>query len=167
MKRINEYIIPIQGLADGKHEFDLRADDHLITYFSDSCSYSSSINVNIRLLKKNNMYDLCFSLDGDILLECDRCLDKYDQNIDNEFNMIIRHSDKVGDHVEGDIELRFVGHDCSQINFAKDIYEYILLSLPAKKLCNSKNCSRFLDTFSSDTTKSEKDPRWEKLSKFK
>ena len=167
MKRINEYIIPIQGLADGKHEFDLRTDGHLLNYFSDSSSYISNINVNINLLKKNNMYDIRFLLNGETLLECDRCLDKYDQKIDNEFNIIIKHSDKAGEHVEGDIELRFVGHDCSQVNFAKDIYEYILLSLPAKKLCNSKNCSRFLDEFCSDTTKSEKDPRWEKLSKFK
>ena len=48
------------------------------------------------------------------------------QKVNNEFNIIIKHSDKEGEHIEGDIELRYVGHDCSQINIAKDIYEYVL-----------------------------------------
>ena len=167
MKRINEYIIPIQGLADGEHDFDLCADDHLLNYFSETINYKSNISVNIGLLKKNNMYNLRFALDGDIQLECDRCLEKYDQRINNKFNIIIKHSDKEGEHVEGDIELRYVGHDCSQINIAKDIYEYVLLSLPFKKHCNNKNCLSLLDEFSKRSKKTEKDPRWESLSKLK
>ena len=167
MKIINEYIIPIQGLADGEHNFDFCANDDLLNYFSEVSIYKSNVNINIGLLKKNNMYNLCFALNGDIQLECDRCLENYKQKVNNEFNIIIKHSDKEGEHVEGDIELRYVGHDCSQINIAKDIYEYVLLSLPFKKHCNNKDCSSLLDKFSKSSKKTEKDPRWENLSKLK
>ena len=167
MKKINEYIIPIQGLADGKHEFVFKTDGHLLNHYSSSSSYNSDIDINISLIKKNNMYNMCFKLNGSISLECDRCLEVFDNRIDNDYNLIIKHSEKSGEHVEGSTELRFIGHDCSQVNFAKDIYEYIQLSLPIKKLCNSKSCSEFLDKYSFNKADSAKDPRWEKLSKLK
>lgn len=167
MKRINEYIIPIQGLAEGKHEFDFKSDGHLLNHYSNSNSYNADIDINISLLKKNNMYDMCFKLNGSISLECDRCLEIFNDKIDKDYKLIIKHSEKTGEHVEGSTELRFIGHDCSQVNLAKDIYEYIQLSLPIRKLCNSKNCSEFLEKYSISNTNSTKDPRWEKLSKLK
>ena len=167
MKRINEYIVPIQGLSDGNHHFDFIGDDHLLQYFPNELCNKGNINATISLDKKGNIYDFRFHLNGNLNLNCDLCLEEYTEKLNKNFQMIIKHSDKSGEHIDGNIEFKYVGHDCSQINLAKDLYDYVLLSIPLKKCCNKTNCSKLSENFSTSKSNPTIDSRWQKLTKLK
>ena len=66
-------------------------------------------------------------------MSCDRCLDIFKTDINNNFRLILKHSEKEGDHIQGDVELKFIAPDCNQYNIGQDLLEYVLLSLPMRK----------------------------------
>jgi uncharacterized protein len=166
-----DYVIQFVGLSVGKHEYEFNVSDK----FFDGLDYSEikqgNITVNLSLIKQSAMMSLDFEISGTVKVNCDLCTEEFDLPISGNYTLII----KVGgsDSAEEEDDIVTVAANEHELDLAQYIYEYIILSLPSKRVHpNDKNGNSTCDPemlekvkqFLIDKEKTDiTDPRWDQL----
>ncbi len=173
MKQLREYNINFGNLKLGKHNFEFTADDAFFSLFEYSLVKKGNVAVTLVLEKqRETLLILNFTLKGNITMECDRCLDEFNFPVNSENRLLVKLDAKQ----EGnDDDLIFLSLDAYQIDVSPFIYEFINLSLPLKRVCESggKTCNpnmiEYLDHVNeqeNDNPDDNIDPRWEGLKRI-
>lgn len=115
-----------------------------------------------------------FQVDATVELICDRSLDEFDYDIEQNYEVLFK-AEKIEESADENGAIRNFDHANKQISLEQDVRDTILLNLPSKKLH-----PRFLDeegnpkeTFNqkygdvSDDDVEKTDPRWDKLKDLK
>jgi uncharacterized protein len=102
-------------------------------------SNSSPFELEVEITKKAVGYQFKGRISGEVELTCSRCLKKYKQKIENEFEYKMLPTSEIGGgEIKGsDLDVKF--SDESVVDLAEVTEEQILLNLPVKPLC-SKEC---------------------------
>lgn len=174
MVREKDFDIPFSGLKLGTHQFDFEIVDTFFTMFDNSEVKKAALKVAITLNKKSTLLDLDFDLSGHVELPCDTCADNYFQELNEQFNLIVKFSDLV-ESTESD-EIIILSTREHTLSLAQSIYEFIHLSLPSKRShANEKDCNQeMLENIKQFEIKEhtekeeiEIDPRWASLKNIK
>lgn len=155
-------------MKDGEHLFDFSIDADFVKGFKNEDIQEADINVNLKFIKKNRLMEMHFTLTGKVIVECDRCLDPLELDIDSSDSIYIKIEGQTNND-EG--EVIFLSEEEHEINIAPFIYENIIFALPLRKihgedkkgnsLCNKDMLSKIEQHKSNqDTTR---DPRWDNL----
>jgi len=171
MNWLSQYTIQFSGLSEGMHLFDFSADKRFFAEFEESEIEEGSVRIQIELEKRSTYLRLNFLISGEVELVCDRCLEKYMQQIESQFPMLVKFSDTESDDTDEVIFLQSGEH---QVSVAKLIYEFIVLSIPIRhvhpddeegnSLCDPemlKKIDEYRAVGSNDTDVA--DPRWNEL----
>ncbi len=171
----NKYDIEFKGLKEGLHEFEFEVDNKFFAHFEESLVDNGEITIKVVLEKRSSFIKLHLNIVGWLELNCDRCLDNYQQAISNETEMIVKFSENEFDEGEN---IMWVNPEEYHINLAQIIYEYITLSVPlrhvhpknkdGKRDCNKemlKKLKNYMHPESDDKTST--DPRWDALRNFR
>lgn len=162
--------IDIFKLANGKHSIEFNFDSAFFGLFEDSVIENGEGKVMIDLELSPSLITICFHLEGEIELVCDRSLDTFMYPINETKELRI----KYGDHWEElSEELLLIPASTQKIDVGQFVYEFISLAMPMKKLH-----PRFQDDdeaeimYSSSELEQESsmspiDPRWNELKKLK
>lgn len=176
MKPLKEFTIPYVGLKIGKHNFDYQIDKKFFEYFE----YEDFNNVNVRadlvFEKKTTLLELHFKISGSVNVNCDLTNEPYDQDINGEFDLVVKFGEDYNDDFE---DILILPHGEYEINVAQYIYELIILSMPAKRIhpgvedgTLDSDILEKLEELSpknlddKETTSEETDPRWNTLKKL-
>jgi len=133
--------------------------------------------------KLSGMFEFLFTIEGVIIISCDRCLDDMDFPVSTSNRLIV----KLGaDYSEENDEIVIIPRDEGVINLAWFIYEFIALTIPIKHVhapgkCNKTMSSKLKkhsvrstdeddidaddpgDIIITDEDESSTDPRWDAL----
>ena len=131
MDRLLEYTIPFKGLSEGIHEFEFQPDKEFFEEFENSEIFDANATVRLDFIKRSSFMQMKFHLSGMVSIMCDRCLEAYDQLIENEFSLLMKFSEEVDENEE---EIVFLHPTAHSVNVAQYVYEYIVLSLPLQKI---------------------------------
>ncbi|MCC8088317.1 MAG: DUF177 domain-containing protein [Rikenellaceae bacterium] len=131
MKKNREYVVNINGLALGQHEYLFHVDRGLFQLFENSEVSDGSAEVNLILEKKSNMLELGFSIGGEVQVECDRCLEQFMIPVDYKGTLLVKYSEK---EKESDGDVIWIAHNEHELDLSQYIYESILLSLPYQRV---------------------------------
>ena len=168
------YEIKIQGLDEKRHEFDFEGGDTFFALFDQDIVEKGSFKADLVLDKSATMLQLNFHITGYIELVCDRSLEVYQEPLDITERYIYKFGDRY-EVVAEDMEI--IPFGASEINVANNIFEYICLAVPMKKLH-----PKFRDEEADDAliysdeieekleekeSKPEVDPRWQALKNWK
>ena len=85
----------------------------------------------VSLDKSETMIQMLYKIKGSVELTCDRSLDLFDFPFDISQKMILKFSDHTEEITE---ELMFIDRNVQFINVAQDIFDFICLQIPIKKL---------------------------------
>jgi uncharacterized protein len=85
----------------------------------------------VTLDKSETMIQMLYKIKGSVELTCDRSLDLFDFPFDITQKMILKFSDHTEEITE---ELMFIDRNVQYINVAQDIFDFICLQIPIKKL---------------------------------
>lgn len=178
MKKLIEFTIPFRGLKDGIHEYDFKIDKKFFDYFEYSELDDADVQVHLRLDKQTTLMVLQFTLRGEILTICDRCLDALKLPIRYEDKVVIKYGTEIPDAVYIGEEAQVVSHDDTELNVAQFIYEFVILSIPSRRIhpidrkgkssCNPE-MMRQLEEYSKGSEEEDEgdtDPRWNELKKL-
>jgi uncharacterized metal-binding protein YceD (DUF177 family) len=115
-----------------------------------------------------------FTIDATVKLICDRSLDNFDYNVEEDYEVLFK-VEEVEESANEKGAIRNYDHASKQIDLEQDVRDTILLNLPTKKLH-----PRFLDEDGNpkevlnekfgdipDEDEDQIDPRWEKLKDLK
>ncbi len=175
MRASEEYVIQFAGLSVGEHLFELSVNDK----FFESLDYSEikqgNIQVKVNLEIQSSMMVFRFDIDGTVKVDCDRCAEGFDLPIKGKNKLIV----KVGgnfDRNEDDDIIGVAGNE-HKIDLTQFLYEYIILSVPIKRVhsdesyCDEEQMKKLKKVLSEETNKQEigktGDPRWDGLKDIK
>lgn len=131
MSNLSQYNIAFKGLALGKHVFEFSVDDKFFAEFDASIVDHGLVNVKVTLEKQSSLMTFWFDIKGTVRVQCDRCLELYDQPIESDDRVFVRLGER--ENIEGD-DLIWVSTNDYQLNVAQLIYEFIGLAIPIKKV---------------------------------
>jgi len=174
MNYLSQFTIPFSGLKEGKHLFDFSADHRFFAGFEESEIEKGSVNIQVELEKRTTYLRLKFMLQGEVELICDRCLETYSQPIESTYPMLVKFSETEID--DGD-EVIYIHPGAHQVEVAKLIYEFIVLSIPirhvhpddneGKSLCDPEMLQKLDEYKATDLPEIDPiDPRWNDLKKI-
>lgn len=163
-----EYIIPFEGLKNGKHSFEFK----ITTAFFEELAYSiiqgGDVKVDFQLNKKDTMLIGDFEMSGTIQKPCDRCTELMDIDIDLSHQMIY----KFGENESEDENLIVLPSSAFTIDISSTMYELLTVSLPTRNVHDENECNeemldlidKYVDSSEEeDTDEDEIDPRWNAL----
>ena len=169
MNRLKEYTIQFVGLEPGNHQFEFEVNDSFFEYFEFSLIQHGQVHVAVALEKMERMMIFNITLDGKVLVTCDRCSDEFFFSISDTQKLIV----KLGaEYMEESEDVVVIPETEYQFDLAPYIYEFIHLALPARLLhpddengnstCDPEMLRLLEKLNNSETT----DPRWEALKKL-
>ncbi len=166
---LKEYRIPFVGLKNKTYHFDYDVDNLFFKHFENSNIENCNVNIKLSLTKKEQFMLLNFKIDGYVEVPCDRCLELYNQEIFDDFEVLVKFSEDIK---KDDEDVLYIPKNSDFIDVSKLIYDFIHLSLPlrcvhpndrnGKSTCNKE----VLKALEKNEEKNE-DPRWEALKKLK
>jgi uncharacterized protein len=131
LKRLSEYIIPFSSYSNGLHEFEFELDDAFFTEFPESGIQQAAVTVKVEMIRQERQLEFYFELEGKVVLPCDRCLEEYEQPVDEEFNLF----GKFGyGNSEDELDVVWIAPESGQLDLSQYLYEYAMLSLPIRKV---------------------------------
>ncbi|MEX0883886.1 MAG: DUF177 domain-containing protein, partial [Cyclobacteriaceae bacterium] len=133
MKFLRKFDIDIIRLKEGEHHFSFEIGKEFLDHFEkihEEVS-QSDLKVNVRLDKRANLIEVNFEIIGTVELTCDRSLELFDYPLETEQKIIYKYG---LEEKEISDEIILITQDTQSINLAQLIYEFILLSIPAKKI---------------------------------
>lgn len=128
---LNTFKIDIFRLENKQylHEFD--GDDNFFVALEQDLIEKGNFKATVTLDKSEVMIQLLYHIVGSVELTCDRSLDTFDFPIDITQRLILKFSDHTEEITD---ELILIDRNTQYINVAQDIYEFIGLQIPMKKL---------------------------------
>ena len=175
MKRLKEFTIPFVGLKLGNHHFEYNIEQAFFKHFEYEDFNDAKVSVEVVLKKKTTLLELHFKISGSVNVNCDLTNEPYDQNIENEFDLVVNFGDEYNDE---NIDILVVPHGEYEINIQQYIYELIVLAVPNKRIHpgvkDGTLNSDILDKLEELSPKlneekkanEETDPRWNTLKKL-
>ena len=174
MNYLSQYTITFSGLKEGKHLFDFTANDRFFAGFEESEIEKGRVIIQVELEKRTTHLRLIFMVEGEVELICDRCLEPYLQPIKNRYPMLVKFSETETD--DGD-EVIYIHPGAHQVEVAKLIYEFIVLSIPIRhvhpdgqngeSLCNPEMLRKLDELKAPEIQENDPvDPRWNDLRKI-
>ncbi len=174
MAELAKYNIAFKGLALGVHEFDFQINKRFFDYFAGGIVEDGNVSAKVTLEKQSALMVLWFHIKGIVNIQCDRCLEFYDQPVTSENRVFIKYGEESFE--EGD-DVIWVSPNDHQVNVGKMIYDFIILSIPIRQvhpedkngnsLCNPEMLKK-LENLSHSPSQEDTptDSRWDDLKKL-
>jgi uncharacterized metal-binding protein YceD (DUF177 family) len=173
MANLKAYNIALKGLGTGEHRFDYQVERKFFEYFDGGIAEDGDISVVLKLEKQSSLIVLWFHVKGTVKIQCDRCLDLFNQPIESENTVYVKYGEEK--YEEGD-DVVWIAPDESHINVAKLIYDFIILSIPIKhvhpddengnSLCNPGMLKKLAQMSVKVEKEKPTDSRWDELKKL-
>ncbi|MBQ3556033.1 MAG: DUF177 domain-containing protein [Bacteroidales bacterium] len=164
------YKIELKGLSDGTYEYEYHLDDNFFSTIEDAEVTKGDVRVQLLVKKIEGNFDFKFLLKGVVKVQCNRCLDEMDYQIDAENGFTVKYGKENID--EGDKLV--ITEDCNEIDLTWYLYEFVALELPitcthAEGECNSEMESLLQKYSGAKESQEEGEPvdsRWSELKKL-
>ena len=128
-----EYIIDYKTLESGIYEFDYHIDKEFFSMFDEPMVQDGNADVHAAMRVSSAGLDIQLTITGTLCVECDRCLEPFDMPIDASYDLVVKYGDHTTPLDEAD-DVITIGADDDFLDLRQHIYEYVILSLPARRV---------------------------------
>ena len=137
------FIIPLNGLTTGQHEFDWTVGKEFFEGFDNSEILDAELDAFVRVEKSGRYLGIDCEVTGDVAVECDRCLDEVHMPIDVEIRLSVKYGDEESsdEHHEGEREVIFIPATDAEFDMSQIIYDYVCLALPMQRVHEDGECN--------------------------
>ena len=136
----NIYVIPVNGLASGRTEFEWSVGKEFFEEFGNTEVTEADLSVNVVAEKSGSQVLIDCDMDGVLTVPCDRCLSDLKVHISPHFSLSVKHS---GDEASADKdgrEVLILTRDDAFLDMSQVIYDYACLSIPLHKVHADGEC---------------------------
>ncbi|MBR4995011.1 MAG: DUF177 domain-containing protein [Alistipes sp.] len=145
MEVSGRYTIAHKGLKNSAYDFSFEVGDELFVAYESNEIRGGKCDVEVKMLKNESQLDFDVEISGEVVCECDRCLEDCLIPIEYQGHLIVRISDEEGEY---DGEVMWLNPAETEVDLTQYIYESIVLSLPYQRVhpegeCNPDMMARF------------------------
>ena len=139
----NKFIIPLNGLAAGENDFSWQAGKEFFDSFDNTEVLDAHLDTEVRVEKSGRYIGVDCDVNGQVTVECDRCLDELDMPIDVEIRLSVKYGseDSSEESHPGEREVIFVPEMEAELDLSQIIYDYVCLSLPMQRTHRPEDCN--------------------------
>lgn len=171
-----EYSLNIARLRNGTNEQFFEIGKNFFEELEYSLIPDGKVEVRLDIVKYNTHLDVKYNFTGVLVLECDRCTQPYDHQIDSQQRIIYSFDEEMD--FEG-YEVMFVDRNEPKLVIVQELYDFMNMSVPIRKvppkevhLCPPEVLAMLgLDEngeeMESEDNDTVADPRWEALKQLK
>lgn len=137
------FVIPLNGLAQGRTEFRWEADGEFFSSFENSEILDAELDIEVIAEKSGRFIGLDITIDGSVTVECDRCLGDLEIPVLTENSFSVKFgeaSDSGFTSKSGEREILFVPEDNTDLDLSQVVYDYTCLSLPMMRVHEDGDC---------------------------
>ena len=127
----NQYIIHFKGLSEGVHLFEYNIGRSFFEEYLSLDVPDGNISVKVSLTKKVHFMEISIALSGNMMVQCDRCLDYFSMTVSYDGFLMARFGEEEEDAHDEVIVLHPEEH---QIDLKHYLYECISLAIPMRKV---------------------------------
>ena len=124
MEETKRYTIAYRGLRSGLHDFHFKVDGGLFRAFGSTEIKDGDCDVSVALERGESMLTLDVTVDGSVVVECDRCLEDCNVPIHYEGQLLVKFSDEVHEY-DGEVMWLLPMED--EVDLTQYIYESIAI----------------------------------------
>ncbi len=139
MGKFSEYKLQLKGLGVGTQEFEYHLDKQFFVDMESADIHGADLVVNLAVKYNGDYYSLDFDIKGEILLICDRCLDKMEFPVDAQYHIVVKYGEDYNDDSDEVLELPETE---TSLNVAYMIYDTVVLTIPIKHVHPAGKCNR-------------------------
>lgn len=175
MAESKEFSIKLNNLKNGENKFHYSIDNELLTKFESDLMENLNAEAELVLIKENTELEAIFVIKGVMTLLCDRCLQPFLFSFESNERVLYIFTYKSQENEED--EVFYLPPETTFIDFSQDIYDFICMQIPFKKLpegCPGEICPpEVIKVLNLDKPEGEEDsekeidPRWAKLKDLK
>ena len=132
------YKIAYKGLKVGSYDFDFKVDSALFEAYETEEIKGGDCVVRVKLNRSESMLELNVDIEGEVICECDRCLEDCPIAIDYNGDLVVKFSEET-DFYDGDVMWISPAED--MLDLTQYIYESIVLSLPYSRVHEDGQCN--------------------------
>ena len=174
-----KYSVDVPKLGYGLNQESFTVDDAFFAAFEFSPIHQGNLKVAVTIDKSSTHLDAKFHFTGEIMIECDRCLEPYPFPLEFETRVVYAFDAELEFDTD---EVVLIEESLPTLFFAQDFYDFIILQLPLRRvpepevhLC-APNVLELLGMNPDGSLKEPApveeeeevaDPRWEALKKLK
>ncbi len=138
-----DFIIPLNGLATGSHEYEWKVGKEFFESFENLEILDAELVASVVVEKSGRYLGIDCEVEGDVTVECDRCLDELQMPIDAEIRLSIKYGEEESseEHREGEREVVFVPETDAEFDMSQIIYDYVCLALPMQRHHDEGECN--------------------------
>jgi uncharacterized metal-binding protein YceD (DUF177 family) len=138
-----EFIIPLNGLTTGQHLYEWKVGKEFFESFENSEILDAELFASASVEKSGRYLGVDCEVEGDVTVECDRCLEDLKMPVDSHIALSVKYGDEENqeEHQEGEREIIFVPHDSAEFDMSQIIYDYICLALPIQRVHEEGGCN--------------------------
>lgn len=165
-RTVDSYRIDLRNLEEGLHKWVYDLDEKFFKMVSEEEVRDGRVHVEMELKRCAMVFDLHFTMNGMVVVSCDRCLDDMTQEIETKTSLIVKMGQAEGTEEE---DILTVSESEGGIDLAWYLYESIVLALPMQRRHAEGDCNNemlhILEAHSAHHSNEETggDPRWDAL----
>jgi uncharacterized metal-binding protein YceD (DUF177 family) len=172
VKRLSEYVVRFSELKNDEEKFEFLMEDSFFKVYESSEWETGLVKAEVLASKRPDGITLEFYLWGTLTVNCDLCLEAFQHQIKSKQSLFVKYG-QIEEELDDDVVV--VTRDENQIDLSSFLYEYLLLSIPVKKVhplgpdgnsgCDQGMIKKLQEHIVSDK-KQITDPRWDDLKKL-
>ena len=137
------FTIPLNGLATGKNEFFIHVGKEFFSSFENEEILNADLQVRILVEKSGRYVGVDCDIEGDVTVECDRCLEPLEMPIDTQVRLSVKFGEEEASEIgsENEREVIFVKEDDAELDMSQVIYDYACLALPMQRVHEEGECN--------------------------
>lgn len=143
MGKFTQFKLPIKSMPIGSQEFDYQIDKQFFINMEDNDVRNADVKVHLVVEHKNDYYDMQFTMQGEVVVACDRCLDDLVIPVDTAYHVIVKYGDDYRDDSDEYLEIPYSDAD---INVSYMIHDTIALAIPIKHVHPAGKCNRAMSS---------------------
>ena len=138
-----KFTIPLNGLATGKNEFFVHVGKEFFSSFENEEILDADLQVRILVEKSGRYVGVDCDIEGDVTVECDRCLEPLEMPIDAQVRLSVKFGEEEVSEIgsENEREVIFVKEDDAELDMSQIIYDYACLALPMQRVHEEGECN--------------------------
>lgn len=125
------YKIDIFRLENKQYVHEFEGDSQFFAEFEQDEIEKGSFKAKVTLDKSETMIQLLYEIEAVVELTCDKSLELFDYPISIHKKMILKFADRTEEITD---ELMLIDRNVQQVNVAQDIFDFIFLEIPIKRL---------------------------------
>lgn len=142
MPKFDQYNIVLKDIIDEPRIYEFDLDEVYFKKIDSPEIQKGNVKAKVVVQNKLTAYELLFTLEGTVIVPCDRCLDDMVQTVHYKEKLQV----KLGDKFSEEDEIVIVPESEGAINIAWFLYEFIVLNIPIKHVHPTGECNKTMAT---------------------